>query len=89
LERGELTVIRKWRSVWRLGALNAAGGVITPEECVDPNVSPLCTRGSPGHEHHDQCRQPAQHQAIGIAAGAGQWLTCHTADGAKTYGIPS
>jgi hypothetical protein len=32
---------------------------------------------------------PRSIKAIGIAAGAGQWLTCHTADGAKTYDIPS
>jgi len=32
---------------------------------------------------------PRSIKAIEIAAGAGQWLTCHTADGAQAYGIPS
>jgi hypothetical protein len=32
---------------------------------------------------------PRSIKAIEIAAGAGQWLKCHTADGAKAYGIPS
>lgn len=32
---------------------------------------------------------PRSIKAISIAAGAGQWLRCHTPDGAKAYGIPS
>ena len=32
---------------------------------------------------------PRSLKAIQIAAGAGQWLKCHTADGSKRYGIPS
>jgi len=32
---------------------------------------------------------PRSIKAISIAAGARQWLKCHTADGAKAYGIPS
>ena len=28
-------------------------------------------------------------RAVEIASGAGQWLKCRTADGAKRYGIPS
>jgi hypothetical protein len=32
---------------------------------------------------------PRSIKAIEIAAGAGQWLKCHTADGEKAYGVPS
>ena len=28
-------------------------------------------------------------KAVEIAAGAGQWLRCRTADGHKAYGVPS
>jgi hypothetical protein len=32
---------------------------------------------------------PRTIKAIQIAAGAGQWLKCHTTGGAKAYGVPS
>jgi hypothetical protein len=32
---------------------------------------------------------PRSIKAIEIAAGAGQWLKCHTADGQKAFGVPS
>lgn len=32
---------------------------------------------------------PRSIKAIEIAAGAGQWLRCHTVDGRKAYGVPS
>jgi hypothetical protein len=34
-------------------------------------------------------QQPRSTRAVEIASGAGQWLKCRTADGAKRYGIPS
>jgi SWIM zinc finger len=32
---------------------------------------------------------PRSIKAVEIAAGAGQWLKCHTRDGSKRYGVPS
>ena len=32
---------------------------------------------------------PRSIEAIEIAAGAGQWLKCHTSDGRKAFGVPS
>jgi hypothetical protein len=34
-------------------------------------------------------QDPRSVRAIEVAAGAGQWLKCRTADGRKAYGVPS
>jgi SWIM zinc finger len=34
-------------------------------------------------------QDPRSTKAVALAAGAGQWLKCHTRDGRKRYGVPS